>query len=80
MIYRVTKFVAIDCEFDQGLHKNIPCRITIVNDKGELIIDSLVHHNFEFERSNFQIHGIQKEDMHDAPTRERIAHWVEPMI
>jgi len=63
----VTEYVGIDTEMDQGELKNIPCKVTIVNSRGEIIIDSLVNDNGLRKRSNMMIHGIHEKHLDDAP-------------
>lgn len=54
----ITKYLAIDCEFDQGHGKNVPCKVSIVNSRGEIIVDTLIHNSDILIRSHKDIHGI----------------------
>ena len=42
---RVTQFVALDSEYDACMDTNfkIPCKITIVNESGQVILDTLIN-------------------------------------
>ncbi|CDW76131.1 rna exonuclease 4 [Stylonychia lemnae] len=57
---------------DQGSLKNIPCKVTIVNEFGEVILDTLVNDNGERIRSCAMIHGIREYHLNDAPSRDPI--------
>lgn len=41
----VTQFVALDSEYDACMDTNlkIPCKITIVNESGQVILDTLIN-------------------------------------
>ena len=64
----MTKYVAIDCEFDQGKARNIPCKVSIVNYDGEIILDTLVDNKDIRVRSHVEIHGISDDMLLEAPS------------
>ena len=72
----VTKYVAIDCEFDQGHGKNVPCKVSIVNSKGEIIVDTLIHNSDILIRSHKDIHGIDQRMLIDAPKYDHVRDFV----
>jgi DNA polymerase III epsilon subunit-like protein len=67
--------VALDSEYDACLDTNlkIPCKITIVNEQGLVILDTLINQNdCEGKPRNLHrmvvIHGIKDKVLVDAPT------------
>ena len=52
--------------------KNIPCKVSIVNYYGEIIIDTLVKSSEKKIRSHACIHGITEEMLEDAPDLEDV--------
>ena len=60
-------FVAVDCEMDRSLDSNALVKITVVDDAGRLILDTLVNPGVPITQSCFQIHGIRPEWLVDAP-------------
>jgi DNA polymerase III subunit epsilon len=62
------KFVAIDGEFDQHDKKNVLVKISIVDDQGQILVDTLVNPRVSIDYSCEQIHGIKKEWLSDAPS------------
>jgi DNA polymerase III epsilon subunit-like protein len=60
-------FVAVDCEMDRSLDSNVLVKITVVDDAGRLILDTLVNPGVPITQSCFQIHGIRPEWLVDAP-------------
>lgn len=69
----MTDIVAIDCEMNDGLFQKILCKVTIINDKGELIVDTLVRqYKEEIKMNHFNIHGIPDRFLEDAPTFEEV--------
>lgn len=65
---RVTQYLAIDCEMNEGVDLNPACKVTIVNEKGELVIDTLIKQEEHVtKRSLEEIHGIPQEELDDAP-------------
>ena len=55
------KVVAIDGEFDQSDGKNILTKITIVDEEGLILLDTLVNPGTKITYSCERIHGIKKE-------------------
>jgi DNA polymerase III epsilon subunit-like protein len=71
--------VALDSEYDACMDTNlkIPCKITIVNEKGVVILDTLMNQNdSEGKPRNLQrmvaIHGIKDKVLVDAPTFDQV--------
>ena len=62
--------MALDTEWNYGYppSKNLLCRISIINDLGEIVLDTLVsHRNNEIRSSQFKLHGIPDSLLLDAP-------------
>lgn len=81
--------MALDSEYDACKETNlkIPCKITIVNEEGLVILDTLINQNDpEGNPRNLyrvpQIHGIPSEVLQDAPTftqvKEHICSLLDP--
>ena len=90
--YRSTKYLAIDCEMDQvraeysqtGIGMNITCKVSVVNELGEVVLDTLVkphvggvdYDNVVQDLPGYKslacIHGIKPEWLSDAPTFESV--------
>jgi DNA polymerase III epsilon subunit-like protein len=64
----VSLFVAIDCEMDQSHGKNYICKISIVDEDGQILFDTLVNPEVEITYSLYRIHGIRSEWLNNAPT------------
>lgn len=62
---------------DQGEFANIPCKISIINQYGELILDTLIHDEGKRLRSCEIIHGIPGELLSDAPSRESVVEHIQ---
>ena len=77
--------MAIDCEMDHvrpewmvGQGSNIPCKVSIVNQEGFVVLDTLIKPFFEGqdinpeEHKNYhsleKLHGIKTKWLSDAPT------------
>ncbi len=67
--------MALDCEYDADLDTNLklPCKVTIVNEKGLIVFDSLVNQRKpNGEKRNLKrekkIHGISSADLENAPS------------
>lgn len=52
---------------DRSLDSNVLVKITVVDDAGRLILDTLVNPGVPITQSCFQIHGIRPEWLVDAP-------------
>ena len=76
-IFRVTNFMAIDCEMNEGENRNIPCKVTIVNMKGELVLDTLIYNDDQaIKKSHSKIHGIDEELLQNAPTFTEVRNHI----
>ena len=71
--------MTLDCEYDAFKETNLkaPCKVTLVNDKGEIVLDTLINQRGpEGEvrklRREVWIHGISSSDLEDAPTFEEV--------
>lgn len=70
----VTQFLFIDTEFDQ----QVPCRITIINESGQIVIDTLVRQDQYIAQRQSFIHGITDFMLRDAPSLESVvAHILQ---
>lgn len=61
---------------DHGALKNIPCKVSLVNYNGEVILDTLIHDGNERVRSCAVIHGISESLLNDAPSKLSIREWI----
>lgn len=75
----VTEVVALDCEYDADMDTNLkmPCKVTIVNAQGHIILDTLISQlNADGTRKSLRrevgIHGICSEVLEGAPTLEEV--------
>lgn len=83
----VTKYVAIDCEMDHvkasgsSLGHLMPCKVSIVNSTGEIVLDTLVKPLYQGISDAAQIpgynsldrlHGIKTEWLSDAPSFDEV--------
>ena len=73
----VTRFLAVDTEFDS----HVLCRVTIVNERGEIVIDTLVSQSEEdLEKINYKrcerIHGITSDMLKHAPGLEEVIAYL----
>ena len=66
------KVVAIDGEFDQAEKVNVLSKITLVDEEGLILLDTLVNSGREITYSCENIHGIKKEWLQNAPTLEKV--------
>jgi DNA polymerase III epsilon subunit-like protein len=58
---------------NEGHDKNIVCKVTVVNERGEVILDTLIkQEEEEIKKSHFPIHGIANEHLDDAPAFEDV--------
>jgi DNA polymerase III epsilon subunit-like protein len=65
-------YVAVDCEMSQSLTDSVPIKITVVDEKGLLLLDTLVNPLAVITASCEKIHGISPEWLHDAPTLREV--------
>lgn len=61
-------FVAVDCEMDQSNGKNYICKISIVDEEGTILLDTLVNPQVPITYSLYRIHGIKQEWLKTAPS------------
>ena len=52
---------------DQADNHSVPIKVTLVNENGDLILDTLILPNVTITRSLFCIHGIKQKWLEDAP-------------
>ena len=52
-------FVAMDCEMDQHYNTSAVCKVSIVDENGRIIVDTLVNSEVEITFSVYRIHGIR---------------------
>jgi hypothetical protein len=74
---KVTRFLAVDTEFDS----HVLCRVTLVNEWGEIVIDTLVSQSEEeLEKINYRrcehIHGITSDMLKHAPGLEDVIAYL----
>ena len=94
--FRVTNYLAIDCEMDHlspehsftGSGLNIPCKVSIVNEQGLIVLDTLIQpcvgmvnypnvkNDLDGYKSLESIHGIPPEWLVDAPTFESVRNHI----
>ena len=54
-------FIAVDCEMDQSNSKQYICKVTLVDEQGRILLDTLVNPEVPITYSLFNIHGIKSE-------------------
>ena len=64
--------MAIDGEFDQHDKKSVLSKITLVDDQGLILLDTLVNPGVNIDYSCIKIHGINKDWLCDAPSVESV--------
>lgn len=87
---KITKYLGIDCEMDHvkpewqlGQGSNIPCKVSVVNQDGYVVLDTLIQPHFEGENypdptvltgyKNLEfLHGIKAEWLSNAPTFQSV--------
>ncbi len=69
---RVTQIVGIDCEFDTGHNGQLPCKVTIVNERGEIIIDTLIDDEGQRKYSLKRLHHIEESSLIGAPKLQEV--------
>jgi hypothetical protein len=60
----VTSYLVIDSEFDE----QVPCKLTIVNERGQIVIDTLVKPSIRILNRQVHMHGITENMLINAPT------------
>lgn len=69
-------FVAIDGEFDQHDKRNVLSKVTLVDDEGKILLDTLVNPGVSIDYSCIKIHGIHKEWLDDAPSVDQVKEHI----
>lgn len=64
--------MAVDCEMDQSDHKNYVCKVTLVDESGAILLDTLVNPEVPITYSLYAIHGIRSEWLQTAPTLKEV--------
>lgn len=75
-VNEIPQFVAIDGEFDQNEKRNVLSKITLVDQEGKILLDTLVNAGVPIDYSCKRIHGIDKEWLHDAPKVEDVRKYI----
>ena len=57
---------------DVASTRNVPCKISVVDEKGAIILDTLVNPEVPVDQSNARIHGIRRRWLTDAPTATQV--------
>ena len=57
---KLTDYCAIDCEMDESHGESVVIKVTLVNEYGHILIDTLVNPEQEITKSLYEIHGIQE--------------------
>lgn len=70
------KYVAIDGEFDQTDGKNVLTKVTLVDEEGLILLDTLVNPGTPITYSCVKIHGIKREWLCDAPSVEDVRAYI----
>lgn len=65
-------YVGIDCEMAQSLMDVVPIKITVVDETGHIMLDTLVNPQAIITLSCENIHGISVAWLHDAPTLNEV--------
>lgn len=68
--------MGIDCEMSQSLAEIVPIKITLVDERGLLLLDTLVNPQTMITHSCEQIHGISPQWLSDAPTLKDVREHV----
>ncbi len=70
------RVVAIDGEFDQTDGKNVLTKVTLVDEEGLILLDTIVNPGTPITYSCERIHGIKKEWLSDAPSVELVQAYI----
>ena len=57
---KITHYCAIDCEMDKSKENSVVIKVSLVNEYGQIIIDTLVNPEQEITESLAEIHGIKQ--------------------
>ena len=70
-------FVAIDCEMDQSECTSVVCKISVVDENGGILLDTLVNPEAPITRSLYPIHGVRMSWLSDAPTASQVRQHLQ---
>lgn len=70
-------FVAIDCEMDQSDCTSVVCKVSVVDENGGLILDTLVNPEAVITRSMVRLHGVRMSWLSDAPTVTQVRQHLQ---
>lgn len=62
---------------DQADSHSAPIKVTLVDENGSLVLDTLIRPNVTITRSMFCIHGIKKVWLEDAPSIDAVKEHIE---
>jgi DNA polymerase III epsilon subunit-like protein len=65
-------YVGIDCEMAQSLMDVVPIKITVVDETGLIMLDTLINPQAIITHSCENIHGISAAWLHDAPNLNEV--------
>jgi len=65
---------------DQANDSNVVCKVSIVDEEGRILLDTLINPEQEITRSLCDLHGIQKEWLKDAPTLTEVRAYTIEMF
>ena len=58
----LSKYCAIDCEMDESDGQSVVIKVTLVNETGEILLDTFVNPETKITKSLYDVHGIQEID------------------
>lgn len=70
------KFVAIDGEFEQADGKNVLAKVTLVDEEGLILLDTLVDPGTRITYSCEKIHGINSSWLSGAPSIQSVQAFI----
>ena len=73
----VSLFVALDCEMDYSNSTSAVCKVSLVDESGQILVDTLVNPEMQITRSMYRIHGIRQEWLKDAPTINEVRKHIK---
>ena len=71
------RYIAIDGEFDQADKRNVLCKLSLVDDEGRILLDTLVNPGVPIDYSCVKIHGVRSEWLADAPSVEDVRNLLK---
>ena len=57
---------------DVANFKNVLCKVSLIDEHGGIILDTLVNPEVPIDHSNARIHGIRRRWLSDAPTATQV--------